>query len=265
MENVILKGKTKVLDVPIDKVRMAAYQRRPSANKVKRIVEEFDEHRFRPVELSYRDGQYWCFDGQHRIRVCQIMKQPFVRAQVHFGLTYEQEAFLFAEQHRNETHIAKRDEWMARLESGKEDKGTCDIVEAVESFGYKIIADGRHGDACKTIGTVRELQKVYAHHGKQGIKDLMFVVDTAWNGAPYATHRDIIAGLVKIMDTYCLTNEQWNRLRDRLAKTTPKKLMEEAAMRSGRGGKRMAICICEWYNGGLRLNSKMRLNSYQIH
>ena len=43
------------------------YQREFDERKVKRIVDNFDERIANEPKLSYRDGNYYVFDGQHTI------------------------------------------------------------------------------------------------------------------------------------------------------------------------------------------------------
>lgn len=49
--------------IPVEEISMANYQRPVNMARAKRIVKEFDSNRMRPIELSYRAGSYWCFDG----------------------------------------------------------------------------------------------------------------------------------------------------------------------------------------------------------
>ncbi len=43
------------------------YQRNFNVNRAKRIAEEFDERIANEPKVSYRDGKYFVFDGQHTI------------------------------------------------------------------------------------------------------------------------------------------------------------------------------------------------------
>lgn len=51
---------SKFLEVP-----RSYYQRHLNANRVKRIAAEFDERIANAPKVSYRDGHYYVFDGQH--------------------------------------------------------------------------------------------------------------------------------------------------------------------------------------------------------
>ena len=53
---------SKFLEVP-----RSYYQRTLNANRVKRIAAEFDERIANAPKVSYRNGHYYVFDGQHTI------------------------------------------------------------------------------------------------------------------------------------------------------------------------------------------------------
>ena len=251
----------KIMDVDITQIHMAEYQRTPSQAKVMSIVREFSEHRVRPVELSYRDGAYWCFDGQHRVRAYQILNKRTIKAQVHYGLTYEEEAFLFAEQHRNETHISKRDEWKARMEAGNVDLETGHILHELEKLGFTVSATPVAGK--RTIHAISEVQKIYRRHGAKGLQILATVINEAWPTEVKATHREIVSGIGKIMSTYTLSATQWSRLAERLGSKTPSEVLRLAKQELGKGEKRTAICFVKIYNAHLK-SEKMRLDLFKL-
>ena len=44
-----------------------AYQRNFNVNRAKKIAEEFDERIANEPKVSFRDGRYFVFDGQHTV------------------------------------------------------------------------------------------------------------------------------------------------------------------------------------------------------
>ena len=269
--NVMVKGiesnNRQFLSVPVEDISMASYQRPVNLARAKRIVKEFDSNRMRPIELSYRAGSYWCFDGQHRLAAYKMMGAESIPAQIHYNLTYQQEAALFANQHKNECHIRKRDEWAARLEAGKECSETVAIDTCVKDFGYKIVFDGR-SDVTTEIGCIGLLQNVYARHGLIGLQTMLFVISSAWKGKVGATHRDVLGGILKIMDTYPekMKGKEgdifWNRFRDRMAAITPSQLQMKSHEMYTSGAKAMAATMAKLYNQNLKQGG--RLDLYRI-
>lgn len=43
------------------------YQRMIDTNRVARMVKQFNPNLVNPPKVSFRDGKYWVFDGQHTI------------------------------------------------------------------------------------------------------------------------------------------------------------------------------------------------------
>ena len=253
---------TAIMNVSIDAIKMDKYQRTVNMAKVRHIALNYDVDRDRPVEVSYRDGEYYCFDGQHRVAVHKMLGDTQVLAQVHFGLTFDDECRLFAEQHENEQTVSIRDRWNAAVYAGDKSPQTKEIILTCAKMGYSISTE--HVMRKRTFSCVRELTKIHQRHGVNGLKTMLFVIDTAWKDQPNNTHHDIVAGLGKIMDTYALGDTEWNRLRDKLSKTTPQEFLRKANTANGRGGKRAAKAMVEIYNSGLAKGGKNRLDSNKI-
>lgn len=77
------------------------YQRELKSERVKRIVKSFDERIANEPKVSFRDGKYYVFDGQHTIDARKVMnggKDLPVLCKVYMGLDEKEEAMLFAKQ-----------------------------------------------------------------------------------------------------------------------------------------------------------------------
>ena len=83
------------LEIPAD------YQRGLSIPNVEKMSAEFTELIANPPKVSYRDGHYFVFDGQHTIVTRKTMNGgadlPII-CKVYTGLTKEEEAILFSKQ-----------------------------------------------------------------------------------------------------------------------------------------------------------------------
>lgn len=87
---------SKFLEVP-----RSYYQRHLNANRVKRIAAEFDERIANAPKVSYRNGHYYVFDGQHTIAALKLRNNNCdldILCKVYTGLTEAEEALLFAQQ-----------------------------------------------------------------------------------------------------------------------------------------------------------------------
>ena len=79
----------------------AEYQRELSIPNIERMSAEFTEWIANPPKVSYRDGHYYVFDGQHTLMTRKAMNGgadlPII-CKVYYGLTQEEEAILFSRQ-----------------------------------------------------------------------------------------------------------------------------------------------------------------------
>lgn len=252
-----------ITTVPVNMIHFADYQRTPNPTQVKAIVDNFDPHRTSPIELSYRDGVYWCFDGQHRTAAYKTIGLKSILAQVHYGLTYEDEAYLFAQQNVNKRNISTTDNWNAKLESGNRSPETQEIIRICNDFGFKVepSAPGFKPHS-KTIRCVNEIQKTYKKFGVNGLKTCLWLIQ-AFNGAPSGTHIEIISGINRIMETYKLSDKAYDRLWAKLSKTRPEIILVESKTVADRGGKAVAKYLVKMYNNGIKL-SENRLDVNKI-
>lgn len=256
----------KTMKVNISNIHMADYQRTPSDSRIRKIMNEYDPHRDRPIEVSYRDGKYWCFDGQHRTRVHELMGNETILAQVHYGLTYHDEAALFAKQHENVQSVNSKDRWNAAVASGMKSPETREIIRMCKEYGFEISTESFKVARADVFGCVCELQKLYKKHGKNGFVTMLWLIG-AWENnsdCKQRTHREIVAGITKLMDAYHMDNHQWNKLHGKLAKMKPDVFLAKANTAQGRGGKRVAIQMVKMINSGVGHDSPRYLNEYLI-
>ena len=90
---------SKFLEVP-----RSYYQRNLNANRVKRIAAEFDERIANAPKVSYRDGHYYVFDGQHTIAARKLLNNNCdlnIVCKVYSGLTERRPgSHCFPERHK---------------------------------------------------------------------------------------------------------------------------------------------------------------------
>ena len=79
------------------------YQRDLDTKRVDKIVKEFKGDTFNEPKVSYRDGIYWVFDGQHTIEIVALKsgsRETPVWCMIYDDLVYTQEADIFANQQK---------------------------------------------------------------------------------------------------------------------------------------------------------------------
>lgn len=97
----------------------SSYQRKIDAARVERIVNSFDPRLANEVKVSFRDGKFYVFDGAHTLSALKRIhgEETFmVDCKVYYGLSYEDEAYLFALQSGESNRIRQAmydaDFWM---------------------------------------------------------------------------------------------------------------------------------------------------------
>lgn len=77
------------------------YQRELVSPRAKEIAGKFDERIANEPKVSYRDGKYYVFDGQHTIGARILVsgnKDVPIKCKVYYGMDEQEEALLFAQQ-----------------------------------------------------------------------------------------------------------------------------------------------------------------------
>lgn len=261
-----MENNTRIAYLNISDICLADYQRPVNEVKVSRIAGSYEPHKDRPIEVSYREGRYYCFDGQHRLLVHKMLGRNTIQAQIHEGLTYEQEASLFSRQHDNEQRVNSKDRWGASVKAGAESPKTKEIIDISKACGFRVSTNDYSVE--NTICCVQELQTIYDKYGAKGLKTVLEFVKLTWDGLPGNTNR-IILRAISLIYKYCgddmLVSPRWKLVIMKLSKISPRFLMREASRNERRGGKGVARQIIEYYNKGLATRSKNRLDIYMIH
>lgn len=245
--------------LPLSKLSMGKYQKDLNIERVKRIVEKFDIHRMRPIEVSLRDGEYWVFDGQHRANAYYLMGLTEIPAVVHKGLTYQDEAYLFARQQEDVGSVNTNHKWNALTEA--KDPETMDITKLCKNWGFVVLQHNNKGNNIKCVKTIRDL---YREFGPEKLGTILMCIKNAWMYMDHSTDVCIIAGIAKLARTYP-NKFDFNRLQEVLAKTTPKLIIRdmEDKHHSVRGeARRAAYQILDLYNKGLTKGK--RLSSMEL-
>lgn len=245
-----------IIMLPLDKLDIAPYQKDLNIERIRRIVEKFDINRMRPIEVSYRDGRYWVFDGQHRANAYLLMGFARIPCIVHYGLTYEQEAYLFARQQDEVGSVNANHKWNALVEA--KDEETLEIVKLCKQYGFTVLAKNNHGNNIKCVSRLR---KFYRELGPTKLMAVLMALRDAWNYMPHSVDCPIFDGITILVKTY--PEFDYGRLAKVLSDTTPKLVLRdmEDEFHGVRGeGRRAAFQILKLYNRQLK-NKNARLNT----
>lgn len=254
-----MNSKNNMVEIPVKDIRFANYQRKVNKQTISEIVNHFDPHRMRPVELSFRDGVLWCFDGEHRVLAYKKMDIATIPAQIHYELTYEDEAMLFAKQHENERRVSIRDRWNAGNAAGEKMQNYVEIKNIMEDRGYKL--DPTFRDSGNTFTCIATIIKGHEKYGASGLKRVLDTIDAAWGNCAGRTNTNIVSALFRIYGCFG-DSIDWDRLVKCLSKHTALSFVRDSREERGNGGARVARHMVNVYNTKLRKN---KLNIDLIH
>lgn len=177
------------------------YQRDIDTKKVAKIVSNFDEHKLGVIKVSYRDGRYYVFDGQHRLAAVKLLnagKDTMIKCEVHYGLTYADEARLFAEQYDGATKVDVLCRYKALYESG--DSKVIKLKQIVEDCGFKLDFKRMKGD--NRFVCVAALNTMYNKLGEEKMRKCLDLIKKTWNGESTSLDKEIIAGMTILYSLY---------------------------------------------------------------
>lgn len=223
------------------------YQRRFKQSKVDDIVNHFDRRKVNPPKVSFRDGKFYVFDGQHTIAALKVInggKDLMVFCRVYYGLTEIDEAELFTAQNGEATPVLAYEKLRSEFNTGKPE--VTDMVRACESVGMTVDFINRN-KAAYHIQAVKTIYDIYNKLGRGGLISVLLIIKDAWAGIPDSLTREIISGVALFCSTYS-GQYQRKRLVDKLKRVDPVSIAREARSITSRGAVGTARVILRIYN-----------------
>lgn len=229
-----------------------AYQRVVDMNRVKKMVANFNPNIINPIKVSYRDGKFYVFDGQHTLGVLKLKNNNtdlLVDCKIYKGLTQDDEAELFAAQNgisRTVNTIAK----FKALYVAK-DIDICSFRDLTESIGIKM--NFTNGKADNKIVACTKAYKIYNDTTLAEYVEIMTIIKNAWDGVQESFNTEILGGVYIFYKKY---KGQFDArvLEKQLSKVSPISIIREGKVSGKAGDERFARQILATYNKKLRNN-----------
>ncbi|MCD8150518.1 MAG: hypothetical protein LUE92_13375 [Clostridiales bacterium] len=177
------------------------YQRGLSVARVKRIADHFDERIANMPKVSYRDGNYYVFDGQHTIAARKLLNGDEdlpVTCRVYYGLTEAEEALLFAQQF-GFSDVLSAGAKMRALLFGR-DPEALDFLRATKSVGIEL--DFTQNLGKNRIGCISTAFRAFQRVGEENYVEALSILKEAWDGEPYSLRGENVRALVDFVDLY---------------------------------------------------------------
>jgi hypothetical protein len=233
-----------------------SYQRQLDPGRVKKIASRFNPCLVNEVKVSFRDGKYYIFDGQHTTAVLKLKNSGDldISCKVFYGLTREDEASLFAQQNGD---LAKKVESISKMKALYV-AGDVDIVElkeAIERAGF--IFDFHKGMMNNRITCCSQVYKIFRSVAAHDFFAILDVIKQAWGGDRDSLRKEIIGG-VAILYMSQKQNIDKSRAIITFSKESPNSILRAGKEFQTSGGDiKYARALLRIYNKGLRGNSKL--------
>ena len=175
-----------------------SYQRKLNNNRVARIIAGFDERIANEPKVSFRDGKYYIFDGQHTIAARKRMNggnDLLILCKVYRDLTEEDESLLFVYQTGESAPLTPSAKLRARLH-GNDEEAVAGVDET-ERAGLHIGFEQAAGNGRITcISTAfSEFKRVGAEIYTEGLTVML----KAWGGAPESLRAELRRAVVRFV------------------------------------------------------------------
>lgn len=164
----------RIQKIPVELIQIADYQRVLRDSIVNKIVKEFEPVGLGNLLVSFRDGRYWVFDGQHRLSALKIMGVKTAECIVYTGMTYydEAKAWDYFNTTKKATKLDK-----ANSEFLRGEPLAVAINQAVEECGLMIDYKAANRDGA--IRAYSAIESIYKKYGKARLqKTLRFLKET---------------------------------------------------------------------------------------
>ena len=201
------------------------YQRPFTSNRAKEIAANFDERIANEPKVSYRDGKYFVFDGQHTVAARVMLNggnDLLITCKVYYGMTEKEEALLFAQQNGISAPLTAGARMRAKI-YGKDSEATAFYMANV-SIG--LVLDFDHNRGLDRIGCIKTAFNAYRRIGEERYTEAMKILKAAWNGDPDSFRTENVIAITYFVDRY---HDQYcpRRLVTQLRSTDPLKIYRD--------------------------------------
>lgn len=241
------------------KIKAAAYQRLIKSRKIKKIVEDFDQNLVNVVKVSYRDGVYWDFDGDHTVVSCKEHnngKDLAIWCKVFYDMTYEDEAYYFAKQNGYSSVPTSNETLRARHETGSDEQlNAYELILRCAGFNID------YTDAPSLDKTPRCHATLYGcfEKDRDAFIDMIDIIQSVWYGEKDAFNRTLLGGLFRFISEYHRDpNYRLKTLKKKLGDKGLQKVIEACKKTADTGAYKYARVILKIYNNGLRQSNKLK-------
>lgn len=216
----------KLAEVPVDLMRIDKRYQRAISAMISQLIKEWDDKKCLFLLVSYRDGVFYIIDGQHRWEAAKARGISHLPCIIFTGLTWQEEARIFAEQNKNITKLTPFDTFKANVACGD-----ISYPEIKTDLELKSICD-RHGitvqksTRVKTLKSVTRGRDIINQAGAGGLEWIFALIESIHWENYKETYASKMLDLFKwiYMNYKSNTIAENNKLFDFMDTITPKEL-----------------------------------------
>ncbi|MEV4078003.1 DUF6551 family protein [Nonomuraea fuscirosea] len=185
------------VQVEIDSLRVdEEAQRGLNPKRAKGIADGLIVDALGSIVVSERaDGTRYVVDGMHRTEACRLRGLRTIQAEIHYGLTQQQEATLFLIKNRESAKVSTLDEYRVGLTAGDE---LCVNVDRV----LKSHSLGLGSSSTNSVGAVSAVLRITKQHGPEVLDRTLKVVEAAWGRDKESWDGVILGGLATFLSRH---------------------------------------------------------------
>ena len=236
-------------DLYSGKIKSADYQRVPTAAEMEKFT-PWNELKCDPLKISFRDGRYWVFDGQHRLTALKNLnggKDLMVKCLVYYGLTHDDEAWLFAHQDEGKSKVYTNQKLRSSF-LGHEEK-VVQFKKLIEKVGFNI--DFTSSPAPNKISACAKAYGIFEKTTCAEFSLILRVIRNAWDGQPKSLKPEILGGMYELFKAHA-GEININTLTERLSQADPKDIIRDGKSAVHGADKRFANQMIYIYNKRLK-------------
>ena len=225
------------------------YQRPVEQKNVDKLIRNWNSRELYPVIVSFRDGKFNVVDGQNRIAAMRQMAgggDVIVPCMIYTGMTYEQEAELYAKLDKGKRPLTPRQHTKALVESGA-DARIMEIKCLVEDVGFVWALTEPTGEPFE-IAPIRALVNAHQLLGGEAFARMLSLLAGAWQGMPNSLRASMLSGMALFVKTYEAELSDRAFIR-RMSAVSPEEIIRLGRIEAD-VGLRFARIILDKYNGG---------------
>lgn len=189
-------GQSKFARIPCELLFLDEYQRDEKTRNTAKIIRNWDEDKCDPLAVSYRDGFFWVYDGQHRLSVAKALGKNDVKCVIRI-MNKKAEAIEFAEQDENRQRVSGYAKLRAKATAGE-----APYTSIMQICAYKnvVLVDSTRPlpGECGSAGKLVRLYKKCGEDGFVWVLDMIKKVN--WSVSKNGYSGDVIDALGSVYE-----------------------------------------------------------------